>query len=197
MLYVQPASDFSDPIVAYLRHQGLVAQPAPLYETISYVWGDATNWDVITLNGVLLDLPLNSIQALRRFRLGHLPRVLWMDAVCINQQDLVERAQQVSEMADIYHGSQGTLVHLGEASDGDDSNVEASDSKTDAIRYALEEVGRMNDDMKTWTKNHTSFEGTRFDTPTPYATSATVRGLTTSVDFVALENHLFSRPWFR
>lgn len=42
------------------------------------------------------------------------PVEIWIDAICINQQDLEERNQQVSIMADIYTKSVATWVWLGE-----------------------------------------------------------------------------------
>jgi hypothetical protein len=42
------------------------------------------------------------------------PAELWIDAICINQEDLEERNQQVSIMGDIYTNSVTTWVWLGE-----------------------------------------------------------------------------------
>jgi hypothetical protein len=42
------------------------------------------------------------------------PRRIWIDAVCINQQDLRERSQQVSIMRDIYRSARDVVVWLGE-----------------------------------------------------------------------------------
>ncbi|KAG8423675.1 hypothetical protein J3459_008407 [Metarhizium acridum] len=58
--------------------------------------------------------------------LGHLPyadshAVLWIDAVCINQQDLDERARQVSLMAEIYASAERVLAWAGPSAP--DSNV--------------------------------------------------------------------------
>jgi len=38
--------------------------------------------------------------------------MLWIDAICINQQDQVERGGQVAFMSEIYSRSQGNLIHL-------------------------------------------------------------------------------------
>lgn len=42
-----------------------------------------------------------------------LPGMLWIDAVCINQEDLTERSTQVAFMRDIYHLAGGVVVWLG------------------------------------------------------------------------------------
>jgi hypothetical protein len=45
---------------------------------------------------------------------------LWVDAVCINQQDTQEQSSQVAMMAEIYSGARRTIVWLGEGRDEDD-----------------------------------------------------------------------------
>lgn len=42
------------------------------------------------------------------------PGYLWIDALCINQNDLSERNDQVSLMADIFKAAQGVVIWLGE-----------------------------------------------------------------------------------
>ena len=42
------------------------------------------------------------------------PRRIWVDAICINQQDLRERSQQVSIMRDIYRLAADVVIWLGE-----------------------------------------------------------------------------------
>lgn len=54
-------------------------------------------------------------------RLQHYHRVLWIDAVYINQQNTSERSQQVSMMCQIYSNTSRCLVYLGEEADGSDA----------------------------------------------------------------------------
>jgi hypothetical protein len=44
--------------------------------------------------------------------------VFWVDAICINQADLDERAQQVKQMRDIYQSAEEVIIDLGEDSPG-------------------------------------------------------------------------------
>jgi hypothetical protein len=53
-----------------------------------------------------------------RLRDPDLPRVMWIDAVCINQNDLEERGDQVQIMALIYAYAAKVTVWLGEEADG-------------------------------------------------------------------------------
>lgn len=55
--------------------------------------------------------------ALRNFRLKERPRVLWADAVCINQADDEERGCQVQMMGKTYGKAGRTLVWLGDESE--------------------------------------------------------------------------------
>jgi len=55
-------------------------------------------------------------------RLESEPRVLWADAVCINQQDDNEKSKQVQLMLDIFASASKVLAWTGEASyDSDDA----------------------------------------------------------------------------
>ncbi|KAK5689682.1 hypothetical protein LTR97_012681 [Elasticomyces elasticus] len=84
----------------------------PAYNTISYVWGDPSKSGDLRIGDASLAVPANTILALRRMRLRDSMRVVWIDAVCINQNDIHERGQQVGLMGTIYRCSSGNLVHL-------------------------------------------------------------------------------------
>lgn len=64
-----------------------------LYEAISYAWGQATDTRDINVNGSKRQVTRNLELALRYLRLPDNPRILWADAICINQLDDVEKAQ--------------------------------------------------------------------------------------------------------
>lgn len=69
----------------------------PQYEALSYFWGDPNNTQTVVLNCRLRSVTTNLESALRRLRRqdGE-QRILWVDALCINQDDIAERNQQVS-----------------------------------------------------------------------------------------------------
>lgn len=58
----------------------------------------------------------NLFNALQYFRLENQDRTMWIDAVCINQEDKIERAQEVLLMRDIYSKSELAFVWHGKAS---------------------------------------------------------------------------------
>jgi hypothetical protein len=84
------------------------------YETISYCWGDATRRGWITVNGHVANVPYSAKAALQRMRLPHENRTVWIDAISINQADLVERSSQVAMMGLIYKRAVRNLIHLGD-----------------------------------------------------------------------------------
>src|SRR5580692_6476845 len=66
------------------------------YEALSYVWGDPSIKQPIKLHGTDFHVTLNLVAALGRVRLPSAARILWVDAVCINQNDILERESQIT-----------------------------------------------------------------------------------------------------
>jgi hypothetical protein len=105
---------FQDDIALDLRLFDLNADTHIEYEALSYVWGSEEDPVTIKIGRRWsLRISQNLDGALRHLRSEVKPRVLWVDAVCINQGDLQERAQQVTLMADIYRQASQTVVWLG------------------------------------------------------------------------------------
>jgi len=84
------------------------------YEALSYAWGTAFSPRKALLDGLDLGITENLEQGLRRLRLNYQPRMLWIDALSINQRDTRERSHQVQQMATIYNTAKGVLIWLGE-----------------------------------------------------------------------------------
>lgn len=58
----------------------------------------------------------NLFWALKRIRDARHVRIIWVDVICINQQDIQERSAQVSQMVTIYNSAQTVFLAMGEAS---------------------------------------------------------------------------------
>lgn len=84
------------------------------YEAVSYCWGDKENRSSITCNGHELRVPRRLEVALRNMRYSDKPRLLWADAICINQFDDTEKESQVQLMRTIFSNAQRTLIWLGD-----------------------------------------------------------------------------------
>jgi hypothetical protein len=74
----------------------------PSYEAILYTWGDANLTENILVNGKALSVPKSFYTILSNRSSAWRPQLLWIDAVCINQQDEDEKNSQVPLMRDIY-----------------------------------------------------------------------------------------------
>jgi heterokaryon incompatibility protein (HET) len=86
-----------------------------LYEAVSYVWGHKNNLQSIIIDDYSLDVTQNLYKLLLRLRDNSLPRIIWVDAVCINQKNEKEKESQIRLMAEIYAKASRVIVSLGEA----------------------------------------------------------------------------------
>lgn len=89
----------------------------PTYTALSYEWGEAKNQKTVTLNGQKVCVRANLWRFLSRLSHAYDDRVLWVDAICINQDDNAERNQQVQVMAQIYESASAVWIWLGEDAD--------------------------------------------------------------------------------
>lgn len=81
------------------------------YTAISYVWGDELPTETILINGQPFSIRPNLWNCL--FELTRFWSHLWLDAICINQDNNEERSQQVRLMDQIYSRSAEVSVWLG------------------------------------------------------------------------------------
>lgn len=100
------------------------ASQPPSYEALSYHWGDGDADEIIKIyTGDRPSWPRdfkvrrNLHSALRHLRFLDRPRILWIDAICINQANTGEKNSQVSFMARIYNQATHVCVWLGEKSE--------------------------------------------------------------------------------
>jgi hypothetical protein len=84
------------------------------YETISYTWGELDRGSEMICDNGVIEITSSLESALSRLRLKERERRLWVDQVCINQDDKEERSQQVQFMNRIYENALHVLVWLGE-----------------------------------------------------------------------------------
>lgn len=83
------------------------------YEALSYTWGDLRLQDSISLNRNITSVTVNLFGALEDIRLDHGTRLLWVDALCIDQNNTMERNHQVKQMGTIYKKAKRVLAWLG------------------------------------------------------------------------------------
>jgi hypothetical protein len=93
------------------------------YEALSYTWGSSGSMSSIGIwsdSGEFEEIHIqgNLASALRQLRRERKPRTLWIDAICIDQDNLEEKNHQVPKMATIYNGARRVCVWLGEGGAG-------------------------------------------------------------------------------
>lgn len=117
LLLISPG-EFDDDLECKVITQSL--SRALNYEAISYCWadenGDASRCRTISISGQPFQVTSNCEMALKRARMRHYTRTVWIDAICINQDDISERGHQVGLMPDIYSGAKNVLMYIGEVS---------------------------------------------------------------------------------
>ena len=107
-----------------LSHVSL--EELPIYEALSYVWGDPATTVQIHVEDETFHVTQNLYGAILRLRNERNTRTLWIDAVCINQNDVAEKNSQVAIMAEIYRMASGVVVWLGEQSHLDQKSTAAA-----------------------------------------------------------------------
>ncbi|KAG4437277.1 hypothetical protein IFR05_007254 [Cadophora sp. M221] len=90
-----------------------------LYDALSYVWGDRNNTRPIDIvkhelqSKDELHVTTNLYEALSHLRNFFFQRIIWVDAICIDQENREEKEQQIRLMAKIYSKAHRIIVWLG------------------------------------------------------------------------------------
>ena len=119
---IQPG-ELGDDITISLSSVKFSERKPPLYEALSYVWGSSSDRKRINVAGIpngSLDVTHNLYAALKYLRHADKPRTMWIDAICIHQNDDLEKGPQVALMGDIYRLADRVVVWLGSEADGSD-----------------------------------------------------------------------------
>lgn len=132
LLRLLPNEDKKAPIQCELFHCSLQDSDKRThpYDALSYVWGDPSKPQPMfvrkhkSISGHNLQVTRNLHEALLRLRNCFVERILWIDAVCINQKDDQEKEQQIQFIARIYGQANRVIVWLGETADDSDQALQ-------------------------------------------------------------------------
>ncbi|KAK5711192.1 SNF1-interacting protein [Elasticomyces elasticus] len=83
------------------------------YIALSYMWGDRNQLQAIWLGGRRKEVTPNLHRALKGLRDPIVPMLLWVDSLCIDQENAEERNQQVAMMDTIYSGAGAVIAWVG------------------------------------------------------------------------------------
>ncbi|KAH7066448.1 heterokaryon incompatibility protein-domain-containing protein [Paraphoma chrysanthemicola] len=166
---------------AHENHQKASDMTIPHFEALSYTWG-AKRWRSPRINIAKASLKVrpNLLDALRHLRRSDAPRVLWIDAVSINQNDLSERSQQVERMGDIFRCAHRVVVWLGAASSTSSLALSTLKRVADQIEYTKEALRLPSPDCVN-KELHNSYDASGID-PDPASWHAV--------------DEFLRRPWF-
>lgn len=136
LLRVQPDDNATARIQCQLFDytlDGVMGEGQP-FEALSYCWGSPAPEGTHSISIKSSSLPVtffslpvtaNLYAALLQLRNRIVDRILWIDAVCINQTDDQEKGQQIGLMYSIYSCANCVLVWLGDKVDDSDQAMEA------------------------------------------------------------------------
>lgn len=119
------SGNFSDAIICQFFLVD-IGPSRPSYDVLSYVWGPSYlgNNDrektTIECDGHRLTIQKSLETALRHIRSSSTARILWVDAICINQEDKQERSHQVTLMRKLYRNARNVVIWLGSEPTGND-----------------------------------------------------------------------------
>ncbi|KNG85569.1 hypothetical protein ANOM_006648 [Aspergillus nomiae NRRL 13137] len=117
------------------------------YFALSYVWGEDTPSNPITINGHNVPVTENLFDFLLHYRdltevssTWELADMLfWVDAICINQEDIPEKNSQVLQMSSIYRSANAVLSWLGVEEDDSDYTIEVMIDIAGKVAASLDE----------------------------------------------------------
>ncbi|KAL6908648.1 heterokaryon incompatibility domain-containing protein [Trichoderma evansii] len=180
-----PGSD-STPILCEIFRAFLYQEEEIIpYEALSYTWGSAAAPEHIVVNGRMLAVTRNLHQALQQLHGKDQDRILWIDAICINQSNEKERGHQVQQMGEIFKQADRVLFYLGE-----------STMEVDTFMDTLNIMGKLSlnypsrkwsSDDERWEFVWTSAIKAILGNPSPRQVTTLQQGY----------RDLLERPWFR
>ena len=123
---------FGSKLCINIRKKGLSNSLIPEYEALSYTWGSVTDLDYVYVQEddgeKAIAITSNLAEALQYLRYEDRSRVLWIDAICVDQNNTAERGHQVLRMADIYRQASRVIIWLGP--ERDDSTLAMQELNT-------------------------------------------------------------------
>ncbi|RDW91026.1 hypothetical protein BP5796_02191 [Coleophoma crateriformis] len=113
----------------------------PVYSAVSYTWGSIDRRRSVKLDGKSMSVRENLWMALFYLRSRTDSLTLWIDALCINQSDVIERNDQVGRMGEIYGRAQQVILWLGKPTDESYHALNFFRSLTTSEQKEAEQIG--------------------------------------------------------
>lgn len=108
-------------VLVDLHIETFTTHDPPRYEALSYVWGSTEPPEFVWVGSpgrAMLQVTTNLKTALQHLRYPNQERVMWVDALCINQTDDIEKGAEVARMGELFACAAHVVVWLGPEADG-------------------------------------------------------------------------------
>lgn len=114
--FVEIESSRDDEAQISCKHVHIPFSQRPKFVALSYMWGESNAQKKILLNGAEFAVTENLLTALYHLRRKNTfeDKLFWIDAICINQDDMNEKSRQVRIMNHIYDRASSVVVWLGD-----------------------------------------------------------------------------------
>lgn len=190
LLRVLPSNDSAEadnanpPICCELSVHRLNYSSTTPYTALSYSWGpELTTPKMLTVNGEAIPARKNLLSALHAFRRRGDVGYVWVDAVCINQDDHEEKKTQIPLMGDIYGLAVQTIIWLGATEGDSDVAMDTLDSlgpgDFEVTRFSEAQCRRWRAVMallqRSWCKYFSVFPCLISDSKIPSKTSSSMK----------------------
>lgn len=117
------------------RLESHLLETAPSYTAISYAWGMNETTRTVFLNNTSFAISVHVLEALNQFSaLVPGSHLIWLDRICINQEDEVEKAYQVGRMRDIYTQAQEVVIWIGATAHSSDILIDSMPTMLDELK---------------------------------------------------------------
>lgn len=146
-LFLLGPGEMDDPIRGDLATISVSDQDE--YDAISYTWADesddATKCFHALIGTTSIPITRNCQAALRKVRSPYYVKSVWIDSICIDQDNVQERGHQVDLMPRIYTRARKTFVYVGESADG-------SHALLDTLKLGRVQYERRPYELRIWTE---------------------------------------------
>jgi hypothetical protein len=123
VLQLKPPRNTNEKVPAYTFVETSLDNPLP-YTALSYQWGKDKRHVPINVDDGNVLVTANGDAALTQLRKTNGVNYLWIDAICINQDNIDEKGFQVAMMDQVYSKAESVIIWLGEACDDSDGALE-------------------------------------------------------------------------
>lgn len=135
LVALSKADHYNDPLRALLAYS--VMHDDVTYHCLSYTWGSRNEKPTckIFLNGQTFMIRENLDKALREIRENVFQVVIWIDAICIDQNNVSERNRQIPRMVEIYDAAETVISWAGEGDEASDIAIDFLDELESPILH--------------------------------------------------------------